>query len=707
MSEFSASGIEGLPSQTLDALQQGGDPRVMGWVREAVVEGDRLNRSDPSYDTMEIGMRYVAGDQTIPVGNAGEPPAYLPRLIINDSRRVVQAHVSALTDLKPLFAYKATNPAFSLQAHLLNKLTVAWWITSMADLALGDVIKYALAAGTGDMVTEWDPHAGFGGDVRLGARDPRDTLPWRPATHNRGIQAWEGMILRESHSVNVMKSMYPEYAHAFRPTTDSLLSTLMGRFRQVVSRIMSPAGDTLSGLDAPAMASRVRSGEVLLYRIYLNDRTKNLTSKALPMGRPGASWAYLVPPGGYLYPFKRLILTTPEFMLYDGPSPYWHGQFPCSRLKLWDLPWHFLGRSLLADLLPLQNAINQSAQDVLLGVRKWLDPTVIYNRNAVSENFMRVFDARRTGGKVKLTQEGAREGFKIQEGPSPQVLGLALEMLDKMRQVFGDLSGTPNLMQLMELRQLPAADTIQKYWEAMTPELRQEGRQVELFLRDVADQIKCLRFQYESNARRVTILGDAGQTLSDFDFDPAQMVPAMVPTDPATGQPTPGYQPEFDAGLPRDQRAKAFQKTIVFTIAPNSILAMNATEQKLTKLQLAREGLYDCWSLWDALEIGDAGAPPPIPLPPLNPVDPEAVKQAILMGTGQYTVDPMSGQILEIRQPVTITERLQAQQLLGIGQLVSPAGRKASGQAPPQMEQKGDGRTTVTESRHKPGKGSD
>ncbi len=101
------------------------------------------------------------------------------------------------------------------------------------------------------------------------------------------------------------------------------------------------------------------------------------------MGRPGASWAYLVQPGGYLYPFKRLILTTPEFMLYDGPSPYWHGQFPMSRLKLWDLPWQFLGRSLLADLLPVQNAINQSAQDVFLAIRKWLDPTVIYNRNAV------------------------------------------------------------------------------------------------------------------------------------------------------------------------------------------------------------------------------------------------------------------------------------------------------------------------------------
>jgi len=62
----------------------------------------------------------------------------------------------------------------------------------------------------------------------------------------------------------------------------------------------------------------------------------------------------------------------------------------------------------------------------------------------------------------------------------------------------------------------------------------------------------------------------------------------------------------------------------------------------------------------------------------------------------------MSGQILEIRVPTTITERLQAQQLLGIGLVANSAGRKASGEAPPKMESKNDepgGRPTVTESR--------
>lgn len=726
MADFSPSGYEatGLPSQTLDSLRQGGDPRVLGWLREAVTEGDFINRADPDYDRMSIGMQYVSGNQ-ISEADAAKRPGYLSNLTINESRRVVQAHVSALTDLKPLFAYKSLNPAFAEQADLINKLTVAWWITEQADIELGDVVKYALAAGTGDCVVEWNPYLGMGGDMVLSARDARDTLAIRPPTSSRNIQSWDGLILREAHTVNAMKGLFPTQAHLFRPTSDSLLSSLMGRMRTIVSRFVSPAGDTLAGLNAPAVASRMRTGEILLYRTYLTDRSRNLTTNVIPMGTPGSSWAYTVRPGEYLYPYKRLIVATPEAVLYDGPNTYWHGQFPVSRLKLWNLPWQFLGKGLLSDLQPIQDAINSLAQDVLLGIKKWMDPSVVYNRGAVSEAFMRVFDPRRPGAKIKLTQEGVKEGFKLQEGPPAQVLSLAMQMTQLLLSKFDDLSGTPNLQELLALRQLPGADTIQRYWEALTPELRQEGRQLEAFLRPIAEQAKYMRFQYESNARRVQILGDAGAILSDFDFDPAQMVPALT-----KGQP--GYTPELDASLPRDQRARAFARSIVFTMAPNSILAINSQEKKMIAMQNFRMGVLDFWSYHEAMETPNVGAPPAIPLPPLQPIDPLMMQQMLSTPEGlmefqqKYTLDPMSGQILELRVPITVTERLLAQNMLGIGTAAGPAagegppggasggssgpgggrGRPASGQSTPKMEQKSDGRTTVTESNHSKGPNS-
>ncbi len=715
MADFSTSGVADLPATTPDQLQYG-DPRLIGWLREALQEGDRLNKSDPSYDRFERGLQYVSGEQRL--DPYGDKIPYLPRIQINQTRKTVQAHVSALTDVKPLFGYKTTNDAFEFQSHLLNQLTVAWWVNTMADLELGNCIKYALAGGTGDLKIEWDPHAGLGGSHVLIAADPRDTLPIRPS-QQRNIQLWQGVTLREEHTVNVLRNMFKDKAHLFKSSPDTLLDSIMGKFRSAISTLISPASDTLSGLTRPTHTTTARSGQVVLYRTYLNDQTRNLTGKPVAMGDASSNWAYVVQPNEFLYPRKRLIVWCQDFVVSDGPNPYWHGQFPLARLKLWELPWHFLGLSLMHDLFPMQDAINETANDIKLGIKQWMEQQVAFDRSAISETLMKQYDSRRPGAKLKLNPTGG-EGIKKLDGPPPQVLALALQFLEKMISEFQDLSGTANLQQLLELRQMPGAETIRSYYEAMTPELRQEGRMIEAFLRDVGDQTKVTTFQFMSSAKRVALLGDAGLALEDFDYDPDSLVPALEPFD-EMGKPTPGYTQELDKALPRDQRAQYFHKQFVFTIAPNSILAMNAQEQKLLRLQLARMGYYDFWSLMENLEIPNVGQPPPMPLPPLQEPDPAEVMADLQAqiglqvdpNTGQpmagppqppkkYTLDPMSGQVLEIRTPTTITERLQAQQMMGIGMTENPAGRKASGESMPQTETKKDEtgapRQTVSES---------
>ena len=63
MADFSPSGIYGLPPVSADSLRLGGDPRVLGWLTEAVQEGDLLNRDDPAFEQADKGMRYVIGEQ--------------------------------------------------------------------------------------------------------------------------------------------------------------------------------------------------------------------------------------------------------------------------------------------------------------------------------------------------------------------------------------------------------------------------------------------------------------------------------------------------------------------------------------------------------------------------------------------------------------------------------------------------------------------
>jgi hypothetical protein len=715
MPAFSPSRVPDLPATSAEQLQHG-DPKVLGWLREWVQEGDLINRQDPSYDLIGKAQDYIIGQQLSPEQCKLK---YLPQVTVNEVRKAMQAHVSAITDLKPVAGWK-TNPEYQVQANMLNMYLYSEWVTTMMDLDLGDCVKYSLAGGTGDLVIDWDPHAPLGGAHQLTARDPRDTLPLRPS-FGRSCQLWEGVCFREEHTVNVLRGMYPTKASLFKASPDTLLGQVMGRFRSGLSRLISPA-DPLDSIAWPGTAGtlkKARAGAIVLYRAYFKDRTRNLTTQPIVMGQAGANWAYVVQPNQPLYPRGRLLVATEDTLIYDGPNTYWHGMFPFCRLKLWSVPWQFLGIPLFNDLLPLQDAINDTVHDIRLAMRQWTNPDITYNRTAVSEATMKLMDPRRPGKRVKV-MPGFGDPWKKEEGPNPSIIQLGIEMWEKLTQKFADLSGTANLSALLQLRQMPSADTIQKYYEALTPEIRNEARQVELFLRDFSEMVKINYFQFLSAQKRIQILGTGGQMLNEFDFDPDQFVPALTPGEP-------GYTPELDKNTTsRDQRAQWFHKQFIFVVAPNSVLAMDATERKMMRVQLARMGYYDFWSLHETLETPNVGAPPAIPLPPLSAPPPDVFPQMLAqvqntpgalqaMATGmmalpQYT-DPGSGrtftltqqgQIMELRVPVTVTERLQAQSALGIGQTENPAGRKATAQAPPQQETKNDqpgGRSTITESK--------
>lgn len=672
-----------------------GDPITHGWLKEAIQEGDRINRDDPSFDLAERAQRYVGGDQRSARDLVEDNLWYLPRTRFNESRRAVQAHVSALTDLKAVFQYTTGNRAFQYHGHILTKRAVAWYIQTMADLELADVVINGITTGTADCVVEYDPFAPGGGDTVLVSRDFRDTLPIRPGNF-KDPQKWQGLTLRDEYTVNALRALYPTKAHLFRPSSDSWLATLMGRFKSTLNRIVSPTTGTLGGLRDSTYTQRPRSGDCLLYRTYLKDYSTNLTGREVVMGDPGTNWAYVVPPGDPLYPNGRLIVWTPDAIVYDGPNTYLHGQFPLARYMPWQVPWQFLGIPLLYDTMPINDAINSIAQDILLTFKQSVNPQVAYDRNQVGETFMATYDRRKPGTRIKLNG-GLGDGIK--DLPPVNLPPWALDFWRELFAKHESLTGTANFQALLQARQIPSGDTLQKYFEALTPEIRMEGRRFEAFLRPIAEMLKVNFFQFESTAKRLTILGEDGVSLQDFDFDPGQLVPAMTPEDE-------GYVPEFDASMPRSTRAKAMWRLITFTVSPNSLLAINAAEQKMLRVQLARMGYYDFWSLMESLEIGNVGQPPPIPLPPLEDPTPEQVMlsmaQQAMGQPAKYIIDPATGQVMELRVPQTVTERLLAQNLLGIGLTQNPAGRKATGQDMPQRETKTDQfgapRETVSES---------
>src|SRR5216684_1245577 len=179
---------------------------------------------------------------------ANDRPTYVSHAVLNETKRSYRRHISGLTDIKPVYAYKIPNPNYQQHALLLNQLTTVHWINTFADLALADAVSYAWVAGSGDIVCEYDPYYGPMGDIVLSARDPRDTIPIRPS-RDGSIQNWFGCIIREAHSYNVLRAMYPNHPALIQQAASPSGTGVYTKWKRAFNRIMgSGATSTLSGL---------------------------------------------------------------------------------------------------------------------------------------------------------------------------------------------------------------------------------------------------------------------------------------------------------------------------------------------------------------------------------------------------------------------------------------------------------------------------
>lgn len=652
--------------------------RLHGWCLEALQEGERVNRSDPAYTQADTLMRYVGGEHDV---QPRLPPG-VPPLRVNLTKKAFRVKVSALTDLKPLFSFRTENPDFAQHSALLNRYSVIWWVNGAIDNVLADTVKYSLACGSGDMVVEYDPSF-LGGDMRCSARDPRDTLPlW--AESDGSLSSWEGLTIREVHSINKLLAKFPGRQDVIKPDSGQR-GTIFTRFRRFILDKLPIASMEISPLDAlgqnnPNRQNRSIYGDAAtctLYRMFVKDRSRNFSPGPVLVGPPGDSWSYFVQPGAPLYPNGRMILFTEFGLIYDGPNPYWSGGlnlFPVARLKLDSWPWSFFGLPLANDMKEIQDTINRVVQLMVMNLGQHVERGSVWDRT-VADSEMMDFDPRVPFWKVR---KHGQMGVPMQLAEVASLPSWVFQFLMSMFQQFENLTGWANLQQLSQLKQMPGKDTLEAFMDALTPELRLEARQIEIFIRDVAQLFKCGTFQFQNTTKRMLALGpDTGKVLADLDYDPGMMVPALMPSDP-------GYVPQLDARLPRAARAVYFMNVLQFYVSPGSMIALQATQRKMLYMQLNRMGVLDIWSLAKIMEIDDFGEPPMLPLPVMDwKPDPN-----------QPGVPPP----MEVRRPVTVMEKLLAQQQLQLGLTQSPAGRPASGQEMPHVEQKSDGRTTMAES---------
>lgn len=623
------------------------DPTI-NWLTEAVEEGEALLAAQSGWGNISRAIDAIMSADDI---ETFDPRSVLSQTKTNRVALIAEQIAALMTDTKPFWDYSVANRRFEQHAEIYGKLATFWYQRRNIDLRIADAIKYYTVGGTGYLHLFWNEEIS---DIDACAEDPRNVIPIRPVSYD-SLESCLGVAVKRKVPVNYIRD---KYGVDVRAESDGSTVTWLNKMRDSAADVVSPIwkfskSNNQTGQDIPRIPT------VTLYTCYLKDHRLNETNKPREMGQfttdrttgkrvPANNWSYVVQPGQQMYPHLRLIVWCGSRVLYDGPSFYWHGKFPIIKLTLNPMPWSFLGKAPLWDLLRLQTSLNKLLRVVDDHAAQVAQPAAIVDKNSISRSTYDAIDTRRAGMKAYVNPL-AGKGITIVP-PPPMDQGV-WKHIEWIQNEMKELAGVIDLSQLNRLNQLPSTSTVESILNSMTPALRFRSRIYEAFTRQLAEQLAYNFTQFYTLPMRVNELGPGGITQDDFDFDPGSLMPDYVHDGDyklsTEGQAVITPEALLRGPLPRYDRAREFLRRFVFKIAPGSLLNAAQTEQKLIYLQLCRAGWLDIFTLWESLGIPNIG------------VLPDAVR--------------------------TIPERLLYQQQLGLGGDVNPAGRKASAQTGPRV----------------------
>ena len=465
--------------------------KYLGYMKEALEEGEAFLRAQKGYTLANDAMKAIFGDvKTL-------QSSVLSQTSVNHVAKVATDLTAMCTDVKPFWEYRTRNQRFKKHCEIFGQLSEHWWLNRLIDLKFADVIRYSLCAGTGYSHQYFNTNTQ---DIDMSAEDPRDIIPIRPPSTSFSLQECAGVIQRVQRTVNYVRARYPKKAALIQPDRDgSVVSQSLqnSRVGQLFDMYGSPFRERLFNEKPAKELPRIPS--VDLYTAYLTDDSINESSSPTFMGdwskdhKSLNSWSYQVDPGQPLYPRKRCIVFTSSVILYDGPSIYWHGLFPFTKLTLDPWPWSWLGKGILWDLLSLQKSIDSLMRVLDDHLEQVARPSITADKNTVSQSDLNKIDTRKAGLKIR---QNMLMGKGVVINPPPNLPPDVMAILQYYEEKIYQIPGVRDLSSMMKLGQMPAPETIERIQETMSPSVRMRSRIIEVFMREFA-------FMVASNFRPV------------------------------------------------------------------------------------------------------------------------------------------------------------------------------------------------------------
>ena len=593
---------------TIPSVLTSEDNRI-GWLKEAVREGETFIRNQTAFPDFERAKNIIAGIHEAKV------PQQLSKITVNLEKRLIRDVVATMSNLRPLWGYQTDNPSQDKQAEILNHLLINWYQTTFADRAIKDALQYAGVFGTGWLGVDWksDFWTRGRGDIVLKAYSPEDVLPTQ-LPKDKNIQRAYAVTIREEVPINLARAMFPTFAN--KMVADRQAPSGLRRGIGKMASFLSPVLNRFAADQKSRKAIDSVFPVIDIFQTYILDLSVNEGPDPRMMGEAGTYWNYRVPVLGSpvqdgnkgafhpaspeeasLYPFRRLVTWCNSCIMRDGPSYWWHGMVPLTQFTFDRWAWEFLGYSMTRDSHTIQDSNDSLRRAMDDSANARLRPPLQYDDRTISKSLMESLDSRQPGQAVgvdmTLAEQPIRPIFPPAYYDIPQIIPALVTSNEEMMKY---LLGVQDYTALAKARQIPASDTIEKIMEMAGPMVEESS------LGQMGHMIKCLFFEFYTAGRRMQILGEKGLTKEDMEyFDPANLIPSHLPQE----------NPDIPSFYSTIQRARKHMDSFFFNITPNSLHNITQMSRKLLYIQIQKAGVpIDPWTLAEVLDIPNFGRPP-------------------------------------------------------------------------------------------------
>ena len=425
-------------------------------------------------------------------------PSYRHSEVINLIFSSIQSDVATQMDSRPKIEFVPAEPSDFELAQLLSEVADSDWEKNNWLMELTESVYDSRFYGTGYPSVGYDPDADFGaGAITLESKDPFYQFPDPNARDaNKKGRYW---IDAEPKDVELLKKMYPDKADFIKADLVDLMA--QEKFDLGQERYKSHNTDLGPMLGTEDGAPRDMARDQALYiTCYLLDDEYEEESKETR--EPGVDEVKTTYTQRLKYPSGRKICMAGGVLCSDGPIPFDDKKFPYARLVCNVLPREFFGMGDVEQLESPQKIFNKLVSfslDVLtlMGNPVWIvdDTSGVDTDNLVNRPGLVI-------EKMAGTEVTRQEGVQLQP--------FVLQLIDRMKTWFDDVSGNNDVSRGADQGSVTAASAISALQEAAKTRVRQKARNLDACLQDVGQMYLSRVFQFYDAPRVFRITNNQG-----------------------------------------------------------------------------------------------------------------------------------------------------------------------------------------------------